>query len=42
MNIVEYVSLLHIGASAGYMPSSGTGGYYVQFSEEPLISRVVV
>jgi hypothetical protein len=23
MNIVEYVSLLHVGASSGYMPRSG-------------------
>jgi hypothetical protein len=40
INIVEHVSLLHIGASSGYMPSSGIAKssgstYYVQFSEEP-------
>ena len=27
MNIVEYVSLLHDGASSGYMPRSGIAGY---------------
>jgi hypothetical protein len=26
MNIVEYVSLLHVGASSGYMPRSGIAG----------------
>jgi hypothetical protein len=26
MNIVELVSLLHIGASSGYMPRSGIAG----------------
>ena len=26
MNIVEHVSLLHVGASAGYMPRSGITG----------------
>jgi hypothetical protein len=26
MNIVEPVSLLHIGASSGYMPRSGIAG----------------
>jgi hypothetical protein len=26
MNIVEHVSLLHVGASSGYMPRSDTGG----------------
>ena len=26
MNIVEHVSLLHIGASSGYMPRSGISG----------------
>ena len=36
MNIVEHVSLLHVGASSGYMPKSGIAGssgskYYVQF-----------
>jgi hypothetical protein len=30
MNIVEHVSLLHVGAAFGYMPRSGI----VQFSEE--------
>jgi hypothetical protein len=27
MNIVEHVSLLHVGASSGYMPRSGIAGY---------------
>jgi hypothetical protein len=26
MNIVEHVSLLHIGVSSGYMPRSGIAG----------------
>jgi hypothetical protein len=26
MNIVEHVSLLHVGASSGYMPRSGIAG----------------
>ena len=26
MNIVEYVSLLHVGASSGYMPRSDIAG----------------
>ena len=26
MNIMEHVSLLHVGASSGYMPSSGIAG----------------
>jgi hypothetical protein len=26
MNIVEYISLLHVGASSGYMPRSGIAG----------------
>jgi hypothetical protein len=26
MNIVEHMSLLHVGASSGYMPRSGIGG----------------
>jgi hypothetical protein len=26
MNIVEYVSLLYVGASSGYMPRSGIAG----------------
>ena len=26
MNIVEYVSLLHVGASSGYMPRSDISG----------------
>ena len=26
MNILEYVSLLHVGASSGYMPKSGIAG----------------
>ena len=26
MNIVEHVSLLHVGASSGYMPRSGKAG----------------
>ena len=26
MNILEHVSLLHVGASSGYMPRSGVGG----------------
>jgi hypothetical protein len=26
MNIVEHVSLLHVGASFGYMPRSGIAG----------------
>jgi hypothetical protein len=34
MNIVEHVSLLHVGASSGYMPRSDIAGSYVQFSEE--------
>ena len=29
MNIVEHVYLLHIGASSGYMPSSGIAGSQV-------------
>ena len=38
MNTVEHVSLLHVGASSGYMPKSGIAGssgskYYVQFFE---------
>ena len=33
MNIVEHVSLVHVGASSGYMPRSGIAGS--QFSEEP-------
>ena len=38
MNIVEHVSLLHVGASSGNIPSSGISRssgwlYYVQFSE---------
>jgi hypothetical protein len=27
MNIVEHVSLLHVGASSGYTPRSGIAGY---------------
>jgi hypothetical protein len=27
MNIVEHVSLLHVGASSGYMPRSGVAGF---------------
>jgi hypothetical protein len=27
MNIVEHVSLLHVGASFGYMPKSGISGF---------------
>jgi hypothetical protein len=27
MNIVEHVSLLHVGASSGYMPKSGIVGF---------------
>ena len=27
MNIVEHVSLLHVGAPSGYMPKSGIAGY---------------
>jgi hypothetical protein len=27
VNIVKYVSLLHVGASSGYMPRSGIAGY---------------
>jgi hypothetical protein len=27
MNIVEHVSLLHVGSFSGYMPSSGIAGY---------------
>jgi hypothetical protein len=27
MNIVEHVSLLHVGASSGYMPGSGITGF---------------
>ena len=27
MNIVEHVSLLYVGASSGYMPSSGIAGF---------------
>ena len=38
MNIVEHVSLLHVGTSSGSMPRSGIAGssskHYVQFSEE--------
>jgi hypothetical protein len=26
MNIVEHVSLIHVGASSGYMPRSGVAG----------------
>jgi hypothetical protein len=26
MNVVEHVSLLHVGASSGYMPRSGIAG----------------
>jgi hypothetical protein len=38
MSIEEHVSLLHVGASPGYMPRSGIVGssgskYYVQYSE---------
>ena len=28
MNIVEHVSLLHVGASSGYVPKSGIAGSY--------------
>jgi hypothetical protein len=31
MNIVENVSLLHVGESSEYMPRSGIAGSYVQF-----------
>jgi hypothetical protein len=27
MNIVEHVSLFHVGASSGYMPRSGIAGF---------------
>jgi hypothetical protein len=37
MNIVAHVSLLHVGASSGYMPRTGIAGSsnFVQFFEEP-------
>jgi hypothetical protein len=31
MNIVVYVSLLHVGAFFGYMSRSGIAGYYYIF-----------
>ena len=39
MDIVEHVSLLHVGASSGYIPGSGIAGSssrtMSQFSEKP-------
>jgi hypothetical protein len=40
MNIVEYVSLLHVGASSGYMPRSGIAGSSGLTISNFLISRV--
>jgi hypothetical protein len=49
MNIVEHVSLLHVGTSSGYMPRSDIAGSsgstmsnFLRNYSEKLISRVVV
>jgi hypothetical protein len=47
MNIVEHVSLLHVGASSGYMPRSGISRFSgstmsIFLRKYQLISRVVV
>jgi hypothetical protein len=39
MNIVEHVSLLHVGTSSGYMPRRGFAGHH--WEERPSVLRLL-